>query len=61
MGPTPAQDAKMKEIMAQGYTWDKKHSESACAVILAKGKDFWFFGLDGSIEHNPEAFLKITI
>lgn len=51
--PTPEQDRKIQELQREGYTWNKQRSLSAVAVILDKGEDFWFFGLDGSIEHNP--------
>jgi hypothetical protein len=61
MGPTKQQDLVMAYLQkVKGYKWDKEHSTSACAVVLSKGSDFWLFGLDGSIMHNPKPLLSIN-
>ena len=57
--PTRAQLDKVFKLRAEGYTWDRGHSIAACGIILKKGNDFYFFGLNGEIMHNPEA-LKST-
>lgn len=60
--PTTEQLNKIDELEVQGYKWNKPHSVSAAGVVLDKGKvgdsdyDFWFFGLDGEIMHNPKGF-----
>ena len=52
--PTAEQDSKMKQLMKQGYMWDKPMSASSAAVVLRKGNDLWFFGMQGEIDHNPQ-------
>ena len=52
--PTKAQVAKIEELKTQGYSFNKDKSLAAAGVIMDKGDDLWFFGLDESIEHNPE-------
>lgn len=51
--PTEEQTAKINKLQQDGYKWDKQMSISAAGVILRKGEDIYFFGLDGEILHNP--------
>lgn len=39
-----------------GYKWNKQHSTAAAGVILKRDSDgdFWFFGMEGEIMHNPD-------
>lgn len=53
--PTQEQKDKLKELSDQGYKVDIKDSISACGVVLKKGNDTWFFGLDGEIEYIGES------
>lgn len=52
--PTPEQDKKIQELWNQGYRWNKEKSIASAGVVLEKGDDLWFFGLDGEIMHNPD-------
>jgi hypothetical protein len=52
--PTPEQDKKMQELIKQKYKWNKEKSAASAGVVLEKGNDLWFFGLDGEIMHNPD-------
>lgn len=52
--PTKEQDVKMTELKEKGYYWDKRMSIASAGVMLRKGIDIWFFGLDGEIMHSPE-------
>lgn len=56
-GITEHQKEKMSEISDKGYKWNREESGAAAGVVMEKwhgGKrDFWFFGLDGEIMHNP--------
>lgn len=37
------------------YKWDKQHSAAAAGVVLKRADgDFWFFGMEGEIMHNPD-------
>jgi hypothetical protein len=59
--PTNAQMAKMYEVRNSGYRLNEEKSLSAAGVIMEKGDDFWFFGLDGEILHNPVGYsIKTT-
>ena len=58
---TTEQEEKIKSLILLGYTWDKAHSVSAAGVVMRRLTDFYFFGLDGSITHNPDALLHIKI
>jgi len=58
---TIEQHKKMNELINEGYQWNQQKSISAAGVILDKGEDFWFFGLSGEIEHNPQALLTIKL
>lgn len=53
--------AKISEIQSQGYVYNENRSISSAAVIFEKGNDFYFFGFDGSIEHNPAPFLSLSV
>lgn len=53
---TQEQHDKMHDLLCSGYTWNRIRSLCAAGVILEKGSDFWFFGLDGEIMHNPEGY-----
>jgi len=59
--PTQEQLQKIEEIKKQGYTWNKSKSIAAAGVIFEKGEDFYPFGMDGEIEHNPKPLLSIKI
>jgi hypothetical protein len=60
--PIPVQTQLMKSLQTKGYVWDKKHSTSAACVILKRADgDFWLFGMEGEIMHNPEALLTIQL
>lgn len=61
--PTSRQERKIEDLKKEGYTWDAKHSVAAAGVVLSRGKrkagsiakdDFWFFGMEGEIMHNPD-------
>lgn len=55
VGPTAEQEQKISELQDQGYVFDEHHSVAAAGVVLKQADgDFWFFGLDGEIMHNPE-------
>lgn len=54
-GPTQEQDDKIQSLERDGYVWDKQKSISAAGVVLTKGKDLWFFGMNGEIMHNPQS------
>jgi hypothetical protein len=53
-GPTKEQNDKVEELRIDGYVWDQKDSISAAGVVMRKGEDIWFFGLEGEIMHNPQ-------
>lgn len=59
---TKEQIAKIDELFSQGYLWNRIRSACAAGVILEdpQSNDFWFFGMDGEIMHNPEEY-SITI
>lgn len=61
--PTKLQEELIKYLQAAYmYKWDKKHSTAAAAVILKRADgDFWLFGLEGEIMHNPEALVSIKL
>lgn len=52
--------AKIDEIIPQGYTYNETRSICSCAVIFEKGKDFYFFGFDGTILFNPTMLLSLS-
>lgn len=54
--PTQEQINKIEELQQQGYKWDKQKSISAAGVVLTKGSDLYFFGLQGEIMHNPTGY-----
>jgi hypothetical protein len=62
--PTKLQNQFIKVLQSIGYKWDKPHS---AGVVLRRAdgeflfRDFWFFGLEGEIMHNPEALLSIKL
>lgn len=47
---------KIAALDKLGYKWDKTMSLQAAGVVMRKGEDIWFFGLDGSITHNPKRY-----
>jgi hypothetical protein len=51
--PTQEQTDKIEVLKKNGYVWNQQESIAAAGVVMRKGKDFWFFGLDGEIMHNP--------
>jgi hypothetical protein len=53
---TKQNDAKIQQLWRDGYYWDKQMSCSAAGVIMRKGGDIYFFGLDGEVLHNPKGF-----
>lgn len=58
--PTDIQVQFTKYLQINGeYVWDKKHSAASAGVVLRRkfDGDFWFFGLEGEIMHNPEGLL----
>jgi hypothetical protein len=60
--PTTLQTDFTNYMQNQGYVWDKKHSTAAACVILKRADgDFWLFGLEGEIMHNPEALLTVQL
>lgn len=60
--PTKLQNQFVKQLQHEGYKWDKKHSTSAACVILKRvDGDFWLFGMEGEIMHNPEVLLSIQL
>lgn len=60
--PTALQSKVMEQLRLDGYRWDKQHSTAAACVILKRADgDFWLFGLEGEIMHNPEALLSIKL
>lgn len=52
--PTQEQKDKLEELLAQDYIWDIEKSAASAGVILIKDNDVYFFGLDGTIVHDPE-------
>lgn len=55
--PTLLQDAIIRHLQSNdNYVWDKQHSVAAAGVVLKRQSDgdFWFFGMEGEIMHNPE-------
>lgn len=61
--PSHLQTQFTQRLQNDGYVWDKKHSTAAAGVILKRDSDgdFWFFGLEGEIMHNPEPLLSIKL
>lgn len=62
-GPhTKLQRQFMNRLMIDhSYKWDKQHSVAAAGVVLKRPDgDFWFFGMEGEIMHNPDG-IKIPI
>jgi hypothetical protein len=60
--PMQAQLDKIDELKKKGYYWDKEHSIAAAGVIMKhRNGDFWLFGLNGEIMHNPKAFISVKI
>jgi hypothetical protein len=61
--PTDLQTQFTRHLQDRDYVWDKKHSTAAAGVILKRQSDgdFWLFGLDGEIMHNPEALLTVQL
>jgi hypothetical protein len=55
--PSKEQLEKIENIKMLGYTYDKQHSMAAAGVIFSKGNDFYFFGLEGEIMHNPKGLM----
>lgn len=55
---TPEQRAKIEELIADGYIWNQKDSIAAAGIVLDKGDDRWFIGLNGEILHNPHKRTK---
>lgn len=53
-GLTEEQDQKLWELSNEGYLGNMEKSVAAAGLVVEKGDDFWFFGLDGSIMHNPD-------
>lgn len=45
---------KILELEKQGYMWNREKSILAAGVVYIKGKDLYFFGLNGEILHNPD-------
>lgn len=59
--PTKEQLDKTNELLSQGYIWDREKSISSAGVVLTKGDDLWWFGLNGEIMHNPDSItIKIS-
>lgn len=52
--PTEEQNDKIFQLEKQGYKLDEPTSISACGLVYVKGKDIYFFGVDGEIMHNPD-------
>lgn len=53
--PTYQQTQFTHYLQTIGYDWDKQHSAAAPGVILKRADgDFWFFGMQGEIMHNPD-------
>lgn len=52
-GPTKEQVDKIDALKLDGYVWNQKDSISAAGVVMDKGSDRWFFGMQGEIIHNP--------
>jgi hypothetical protein len=60
--PTKLQTDLTNALRRSEYFWDKKHSTSAACVILKRADgDFWLFGMEGEIMHNPEALLTVKL
>jgi hypothetical protein len=62
--PTELQNELIRYLQAAYmYEWDKKHSTAAGGVVIKRKSDgdFWFFGMEGEIMHNPEALLTIQL
>lgn len=55
------QSKKLHELEAQGYTFDEHMSIAACGVVMAKGNDVYFLGLEGEIMHNPDGLKPIVL
>lgn len=54
--PTDLQNQFMNQLQREGYIWDKQHSTAAAGVVVKRQSDgdFWFFGMEGEIMHNPD-------
>lgn len=55
--PTPLQNYLMTVLQnMHRYVWDKGRSVAAAGVVLKRDSDgdFWFFGMEGEIMHNPD-------
>lgn len=60
--PTKLQNQFIRVLQTIGYQRDKQHSAAAAGVVLKKADgDFWFFGMEGEIMHNPEPLLSIKL
>jgi hypothetical protein len=62
--PTSLQASIMTHLQFKDkYRHDKAHSVAAAGVVLKRALDgdFWLFGLDGEIMHNPEALSSIKL
>ncbi len=59
--PTKTQLDKIEELKKGGYMWNKLLSAASASVVLAKEDDMWVFGLDESIQHNPEGLPIYTL
>lgn len=54
--PTPLQSQLIEYLQSRySYEWNKQKSVSAAGGVLERKSDgdFWFFGFDGELMHNP--------
>lgn len=51
--PTKEQDILMQKLLSEGYSICKADSISAAGVVLKKGDNQYFMGMNGEIIKNP--------
>lgn len=61
--PTKFQLSLTNALLNQDYKWEKGQSLAAAGVVVKRESDgdFWFFGMEGEIMHNPETLLSIKL